>query len=101
MKGNKTWLAWALSVGLVAYLLGAATAGRSTVAEGEVIKAYVVLKDGETATEQEIIDFCVRELAKFKVPKTVEFRPDLPKTMVGKVLRRVLLDEEMKKHTVA
>jgi len=68
---------------------------------GEVIKAYVVLKDGETASEQEILDFCVRELAKFKVPKTVEFRPDLPKTMVGKVLRRVLLDEEMKKHTVA
>jgi long-chain acyl-CoA synthetase len=68
---------------------------------GEVIKAYVVLKDGETASEQEILDFCVRELAKFKVPKTVEFRPDLPKTMVGKVLRRVLLDEEMKKHRVA
>jgi len=68
---------------------------------GEVIKAYVVLKDGETASEQEILDFCVRELAKFKVPKTVEFRPDLPKTMVGKVLRRVLLDEEMKKHMVA
>jgi len=68
---------------------------------GEVIKAYVVLKDGETASEQEILDFCVRELAKFKVPKTVEFRPDLPKTMVGKVLRRVLLDEERKKHTVA
>ncbi|MBI3607482.1 MAG: long-chain fatty acid--CoA ligase [Nitrospirae bacterium] len=68
---------------------------------GEVIKAYIVLKDGETATEEEILDFCVRELAKFKVPKTVEFRPDLPKTIVGKVLRRVLLEEERKKHAVA
>lgn len=76
----------------------AVVVGIPEVFSGEVIKAYVVLKDGETATEQEILDFCVRELAKFKVPKTVEFRPDLPKTMVGKVLRRVLLDEERKKH---
>lgn len=68
---------------------------------GEVIKAYVVLKDGETASEQEIIEFCGRELAKFKVPKLVEFRSELPKTIVGKVLRRVLLEEELKKRHVA
>ncbi|MEO5658039.1 MAG: long-chain fatty acid--CoA ligase [Nitrospiria bacterium] len=64
---------------------------------GEKIKAYVVLKDGATATEGEILEFCARELAKFKVPKMVEFRSDLPKTIVGKVLRRILLDEELKK----
>jgi long-chain acyl-CoA synthetase len=64
---------------------------------GEMIKAYVVLKDGETATENEIIEYCGRDLAKFKIPKAVEFRPELPRTMVGKVLRRVLLDEELKK----
>ncbi|MEW6683910.1 MAG: long-chain fatty acid--CoA ligase [Nitrospirota bacterium] len=64
---------------------------------GEMIKAYVVLKDGESATENEIIDFCARELARFKVPKAVEFRRELPRTMVGKVLRRVLLEEELKK----
>ncbi len=63
----------------------------------EVIKAYVVLKEGQVATDGEIIDFCRHEMAKFKVPKFVEFRPELPKTIVGKVLRRVLLDEEMKK----
>jgi long-chain acyl-CoA synthetase len=63
----------------------------------EVIKAYVVLKEGQEATEEEIIDFCRHEMAKFKVPKYVEFRRELPKTIVGKVLRRVLLDEEMKK----
>ncbi len=69
---------------------------------GEMIKAYVVLKDGETSTEREIIEYCGRELAKFKVPKAVEFRSELPKTMIGKVLRRVLLDEELKKrHAVA
>lgn len=64
---------------------------------GEMIKAYVVLKDGASATENEIIEFCGRELARFKVPKAVEFRRELPRTMVGKVLRRVLLEEELKK----
>jgi long-chain acyl-CoA synthetase len=64
---------------------------------GEKIKAYIVLKDGETATAEEIIQFCREQLSKFKVPKEVEFRSQLPKTLVGKVLRRVLRDEEMKK----
>lgn len=64
---------------------------------GEKIKAYIVLQDGETATEEEIIEFCKERLSKFKVPKEVEFRSELPKTLVGKVLRRVLRDEEMKK----
>lgn len=63
----------------------------------ETIKAYVVLKEGQHATEPEIIEYCAKELARFKVPKTIEFRSELPKTMVGKVLRRVLLEEEMKK----
>jgi long-chain acyl-CoA synthetase len=64
---------------------------------GEEIKAYIVLKEGETATAEEIIQFCRQQLSKFKVPKEVEFRDQLPKTLVGKVLRRVLRDEEMKK----
>ncbi|MGB3941770.1 MAG: long-chain fatty acid--CoA ligase [Candidatus Manganitrophaceae bacterium] len=63
----------------------------------ERIKAYLVLKEGETATAEEIIDFCSKELSKFKVPKEVEFRETLPKTIIGKVLRRVLVEEEMKK----
>jgi long-chain acyl-CoA synthetase len=57
----------------------------------------VVLKEGETATEEEIIEFCRENLAPYKVPKFVEFRDELPMTMVGKVLRRVLLEEEKKK----
>ena len=63
----------------------------------EAIKAYVVLKEHEHATEAEILEYCRKELAKFKVPNRVEFRKELPKTMVGKVLRRVLLEEELKK----
>ena len=64
---------------------------------GEKIKAYIVLKDGVTATEDELIEFCTVELSKFKVPKEIEFRDQLPKTLVGKVLRRVLRDEERNK----
>ena len=65
--------------------------------KGEKIKAYIVLKEGVTADSTEIIQYCREQLSKFKVPKEVEFRDQLPKTLVGKVLRRVLRDEEMKK----
>ncbi len=64
---------------------------------GEKIKAFIVLKEGTTATAEEIIQYCREQLSKFKVPKEVEFRDRLPKTLVGKVLRRVLRDEEIKK----
>lgn len=64
---------------------------------GEKIKAYIVLKEGQTATAEEIIEFCREKLSKFKVPKDVEFRDQLPKTLVGKVLRRILRDEERAK----
>jgi long-chain acyl-CoA synthetase len=77
----------------------AAAVGVPIKDKGERVKAYVVLKEGETSTEEEIITFCRQNMAPYKVPRYVEFRDDLPKTMVGKVLRRVLLEEEMKKHT--
>ena len=75
----------------------AVVAGIPDPYRGETVKAYVVLKPGETATPEEIIEFCKGKLAKFKVPTTVEFRDTLPKTMVGKILRRVLVEEEKKK----
>jgi long-chain acyl-CoA synthetase len=58
---------------------------------GETVKAWVVLKPGETASEQEIQDWCKDRLAKFKIPTHVEFRTELPKTTVGKILRRELV----------
>jgi long-chain acyl-CoA synthetase len=64
---------------------------------GETVKAFIVLKAGQTATAEEIITFCRTKLAPFKVPTQVEFRSELPKTMVGKMLRRVLVEEEKKK----
>ncbi|MEW6243694.1 MAG: long-chain fatty acid--CoA ligase [Bacillota bacterium] len=75
----------------------AAAIGVKDAYRGETVKAFVVLKEGETATEEEIVEFCRTRLAKYKVPKMVEFRSDLPKTMVGKILRRVLAEEENKK----
>ena len=78
-------------------VLEVAAAGIPVEGKGERIKVYIVLKEGETATEEEIIAFCKENLAPYKVPKFVEFRDELPKTMVGKVLRRVLLEEEKKK----
>jgi long-chain acyl-CoA synthetase len=64
---------------------------------GELIKAYVIVKEGEEATVAAILEHCRKHLARFKVPKKVEFRKELPKTLVGKVLRRVLIEEELKK----
>ncbi|HUO57216.1 MAG TPA: long-chain fatty acid--CoA ligase [bacterium] len=64
---------------------------------GDKVKAYIVLKPGQTAEAKEIIDFCRDKLAKFKVPKEVEFRDSLPKNMVGKMLRRLLVEEEKAK----
>ena len=74
-----------------------AAVGVPVPGKGERVKVYIVLKEGETATEEEIIKFCEENLTPYKVPRYVEFRKELPMTMVGKVLRRVLLEEEKKK----
>ena len=64
---------------------------------GESVKAFVVLKPGVAATAEELIEFSKERLAKFKVPSEVEFLASLPKSAVGKVLRRELRDNEMEK----
>ncbi|ADH98903.1 long-chain-fatty-acid--CoA ligase [Salisediminibacterium selenitireducens] len=64
---------------------------------GETVKAFVVLKDGSKVTEDDLDEFARKQLASFKVPRLYEFRDELPKTMVGKILRRVLVDEEKAK----
>jgi len=64
---------------------------------GETIKAYIVCRPGQTASADEIIDFCREKLAAYKAPKLVEFRDSLPKSAVGKILRKVLRDEELNK----
>lgn len=64
---------------------------------GEVVKAYVVLKPGVTATVEELNEYCKENLTGYKRPKSIEFRDSLPKTAIGKILRRQLLDEEKQK----
>ncbi|MDW7617712.1 long-chain-fatty-acid--CoA ligase [Peribacillus simplex] len=64
---------------------------------GETVKAYVVLKKNAKATEEELNDFARKNLASYKVPRSYEFREELPKTTIGKILRRVLIEEEKKK----
>ena len=70
-------------------------AGVPDAAKGEAVKAWVVLRTGQTATEDELRRLCKEKLAPYKVPSTIEFRTDLPKTMVGKVLRRELVRQHI------
>jgi long-chain acyl-CoA synthetase len=68
---------------------------------GETVKAFVVRKRGSTVTEEELVSYCKENLAPYKVPKLLEFRDQLPKSAVGKLLRRVLADEEREKAGVS
>ena len=82
-------------------VLEAAVAGAPDAYRGETVKAYVVLKPGQTATADDIIAFCRERLAVFKVPRIVEFRDSLPKSMIGKILRRKLIAEDEAKRQAA
>jgi long-chain acyl-CoA synthetase len=64
---------------------------------GESVKAFVVRRSGASTTEEDVLAFCKERLAAYKSPKAVEFREELPKSAVGKLLRRVLVDEERAK----
>ncbi len=72
----------------------AVVAGVPDPYRGETVKAYLVLKPGEEGTEQEFIDYCKTKLAAYKVPRLIAFKDVLPRTIVGKVLRRQLVEEE-------
>ena len=75
----------------------AVTVGVPDDYRGETVKAFVVLHAGSQTTDKEIISFCKQKLAAYKVPKIVEFRETLPKSAVGKLLRKVLREEEVSK----
>jgi long-chain acyl-CoA synthetase len=76
-------------------VLEAAAIGAPDPKSGEVVKVFVVKKD-PSLTSNEVINYCKENLTGYKVPKIVEFREELPKTNVGKILRRALRDEEQK-----
>jgi long-chain acyl-CoA synthetase len=80
-------------------ILEAAVIGVPDQYRGEAVKAFITLKPGANATAEEVIEFCRASLAKYKVPTLVEFMPSLPKSAVGKVLRRELREMEAKKES--
>ncbi len=75
-------------------ILECVVAGVPDPYRGETVKAYIVLKEGMTITEEALDQYCRKQLAAFKVPRLYEFRDELPKTAVGKILRRSLVEEE-------
>lgn len=78
----------------------AVTVGIPDAYRGETVKVFIVLKEGAEATDQEMITFCKSKLAPYKVPKYIEFRPSIPKSAVGKILRKILREEEIAKNTI-
>lgn len=78
-------------------ILEACTVGVPDEYRGETIKAFIVVKEGETLTEEEVTRYCRDNMAAYKVPKIIEFADELPKTAVGKILRRKLRDMEIEK----
>jgi long-chain acyl-CoA synthetase len=82
-------------------ILEAAVAGIPDPKRGETVKAYVVFKEGQTATGDELRAFCKEHLAPYKVPTSFEVRKELPRTQAGKVLRRQLVQEELEKQAAA
>ncbi len=76
-------------------VLEVGVAGIPDPIRGEAVKAWVVLKPGETMNEDEVKEWCTKSLAKYKIPRQVEFRTELPKTTVGKTLRRELVRQHI------
>ncbi|UCD80025.1 MAG: long-chain fatty acid--CoA ligase [Desulfobacterales bacterium] len=75
-------------------ILEACTIGIPHEYRGETVKAFIVVKDGQKLTEEEVVAYCKENLAAYKVPKIIEFIDELPKSAVGKILRRKLKDME-------
>ena len=78
----------------------ACTIGLPHPSRGEQVKVFVVLRKPQETTRQDLIDYCRQKMAEYKLPGEIEFRNELPKSSVGKILRKTLRDGEMKKRSL-
>jgi long-chain acyl-CoA synthetase len=78
-------------------IMEACTIGLPDEYRGETVKAFVVVKEGQELTQEDVVTYCKENLAAYKVPKIIEFIEELPKSAVGKILRRKLKEMEMAK----
>ena len=78
-------------------IMEAAVIGLPDKDRGEYIKAFVVLKEGAFLTGEDVIKYCKENLSQIKVPRRIEFKKDLPKSLIGKILKKTLKEEELKK----
>ena len=78
-------------------ILEACTIGIPHEYRGETVKAFIVPKPGEVLTEEEVVAYCKKNLAAYKIPKIIEFIDELPKSAVGKIMRRKIRDMEREK----
>jgi long-chain acyl-CoA synthetase len=76
-------------------VLEVAVAGVPDSYHGEAVKAWVVIKPGENLTEEEVRQWCQNQLASYKIPSQMEFRTELPRSSMGKVLRRELIKQHL------
>jgi long-chain acyl-CoA synthetase len=80
-------------------ILEACTIGVPDAYRGETVKSFIVVRPGESLTAAEIFEFCREKLSAYKVPKRIEFMDDLPKSAVGKILRRELREMEKRRQS--
>lgn len=78
-------------------IMEACTIGLPHEYRGETVKAFIVVREGQELTEEDVVAYCKENLAAYKVPKIIEFIDELPKSAVGKILRRKLKEMEMAK----
>jgi long-chain acyl-CoA synthetase len=74
-------------------IMDVGVAGVPDPSRGETVKAWIVLNEGQTLEKEELKEWCQDHLARYKIPTEIEFRDELPKTHVGKLLRRELVRE--------
>ena len=81
-------------------IVEAAVVGVASTVREEIVKAYIVVEEDQELTKAEVVEFCRDKLSRFKMPRQVEFVNELPKSAMGKILKRVLKEEETRNERI-